>query len=878
MRGEHGEEPGDVGVGDAVAPSLRISTIEQRAASLSDDDTLAIALTDLAVHAATTDDSRFAANLRTIVANLPISIFSLDRRGELTSSYGGALRRMGVADGELVGLSIDLFGEDARAAFDQVMTGRASTFDVGGASPEGDRWAARIVIAPLSDGDGAIAVSFDVTEQVEAIEQAERERRMHHSAVEALRDSEQRFQILAEYAPIGIIITDAEMQPLYVNPAATEILGRGVEDLAGRSWLDFVHDDDREAIHAELRRQADRPDFVAEYRVVRPDDSWRWIRLRSAPVADELGTVAGYVVSAADITDVVVADAALREREERLRAIVETAAEGIVTCDEAGRIVEFNAAAERIFGYDSDEVIGVLEAADLLDIVQRDELVGAFQAYVAGRGEGLAALAPAEINGRRRDGEIVPLELALAQVDTSDGRLFTAVIRDISERKAFEQELEHLATHDSLTGLPNRALLIAQLDSALLRARRHRSPLAVLFVDIDRVKLVTEALGHRAGDDLIVQAARRIEAVVGSSATVSRFSGDQFVVHIEELDDIADAVEVATAIIEVVNDPFFVAGDDAFVAASVGIAYSPVGEGTAESLVSNADVAMNRAKEGSATRYEVFDSEMRAWVDARRKLEVALRHGIDREEFQLHYQPVVDLESGRITGVEALVRWDHPRLGLLPPGEFIPLAEDSGLIIPLGEWIVGEASRQLARWHGPHPDLKVSVNLSARQLALPGFADSVATALHEAGADPGGLTFEITETVLLDDLEAAGRTLDELKALGASIALDDFGTGYSSLTNLVRLPIDVVKIDRSFVDDLDRGGPGTTIVATVVNLAATLELEVVAEGVETEAQRRALVELGCPSAQGFLFSRPTPVDDVDAALAAGGRLVPEGAR
>ncbi|MEZ5142382.1 MAG: PAS domain S-box protein [Acidimicrobiales bacterium] len=549
-----------------VAPTgdLRISSIEESIDADTDPYELAHALTGLALQAAATDDDTLERNLQMIVHHLPISIFSLDRDGILTSSYGGALRRLGVEDGELVGMDSAVFGPATVEAFQKVLSGDATSFDIEGVGVDGGRWVFHIVIAPLPDDAGAVAVSIDKTAQVEALEQAEHQRRLHESAVEALRDSEHRFRILAEYAPMGIFIADPERVPLYVNPAGLDIVGRSFDEVRSASWFSHVHDEDRDRVLAELAAQAGAPDLVAEFRVVRPDDSVRWIRQRAAVVRDDDGQIAGYVGTSADITEHVRAETALREREERFRAILETAAEGIVTVDETGLIAEFNAAAERIFGYDSDEVIGRMRAEDLLDEGQRDELIEGFAAYVAGERPRIEGMVPIEIDGISKSGEVVPLELALAQVDTSEGRLFTAVIRDISERKAFERELEHLATHDPLTGLPNRALLHAQLEASLARARRHRAPVAVLFIDLDRVKLVTEALGHRAGDELIVQVARRIEAVIDGSATLSRFSGDQFVVFSDELDDVADAVETATAIIEAVNDPFSVAGDDAF--------------------------------------------------------------------------------------------------------------------------------------------------------------------------------------------------------------------------------------------------------------------------------------------------------------------------
>jgi PAS domain S-box-containing protein/diguanylate cyclase (GGDEF)-like protein len=722
-------------------------------------------------------------------------------------------------------------------------------------------WQYWSIVAPLPDGAGAVGVSIDQTDLLLA----------QRSGGLRLHDSDERFRLLAEHAPIGIFISDAEGQLLYANPAALELVGVDFDELRKQDWYERVHPDDHELL--EQRRAAARGSgqFLAEYRLLRNDGSVRWVRARAAWVNDDLGHPIAVVGTAADITDLVAADARIREREERLRAILETAAEGIISSDENGLIIEFNAAAERIFGYDSDEVVGKESFGKLIAPPMRDVLVGWLNEHLAGGPPKVVGRGWREAPGLRKDGEVVPLELAVTEVQTSEGRLFTAVVHDISERKRFEQELEHLATHDPVTGLPNRALLTAQLEAALARANRHGSSVGVLFVDIDRIKLVTESLGHRAADELITSVAQRIGEAAGSSATVTRFSSDQFVVFVEDLEDVGDAVEIAVRIIESVNEPFQILGDEAFVDASVGVAFAPEGMGTAETLVSNADVAMSRAKDSSLTRYEVFDAEMRAWVDNRRRTEIALRRGIERGEFELHYQPVVALDSGEIYGVEALIRWQHPHFGLLPPSEFIPIAEDSSLIVPLGEWIIEEACRQLADWQERHSsrNLRVSVNLSGRQLALPSLPETIAAALAQTSADPACLSFEITETVLLHDVETARKTLDGLKEIGVRLALDDFGTGYSPLTYLCDLPIDVVKIDRSFVSQLGQGTRDLSIVEAVISLARTLDLDVVAEGVETEDQAEMLRTLGCTYGQGYLFSRPIPTAELEDMIAAG---------
>jgi len=734
-------------------------------------------------------------------------------------------------------------------------TGAARRNVLMGLTIDDDRRWMSVTAAPITlEGIDAVVTSFvDVTER--------------HPTVDLLRDSEDRFRLLAEQAPLAIFVVGTEGQMLYVNPAAEELVGRPLREIRELGWVAVMHPEDQERLMG-ADAQADLDAFEpVEYRLVRPDGSVRWVRTSGAALHDLDGTVIGMVGTAADITRMRLADDLLREREERTRAILETAAEAIVSCSDDAVIVEFNAAAERIFGYDSDAVIGRASMLDLFAPEDRERHRRYLSEYLAGAPPRVVGQRPQQITGLRKDGTPVPIEIAVTEITTGEGRIFTAVMRDLTEQKAFELELEHLATHDSLTGLPNRALLTAQLEAALGRADRLRLTVAVLFVEIDRVKLVTEALGHRAGDELIEQAAARLRNAAGPMAMLARFSNDQFVVVMEDLEDIGDAVEAAISIIESINEPFLVAADEAFVTASVGIAFALEGVGRADVLVSNADVAMGRAKSSSVTRYEVFDSEMRAWVEGQRKTEIALRHGIDRGEFELFYQPVVELETSTVVGYEALVRWNHPEHGLLPPSAFIPVAEDSGLIVALGEKILRGAIRQSSMWRnapaGSSRPSNIAINLSARQLDSPGLVDTVRSALDDYGADPGDITFEITETVVLHDVETVVDTLGGLKGLGVRLSLDDFGTGYSSLTYLTRLPIDTVKVDRSFVSQLGTPTRDASIVEMVVAMARTLHLDVVAEGVETTEQAEVLRGWGCRYAQGFLFAPPRPVAELD---------------
>ena len=440
------------------------------------------------------------------------------------------------------------------------------------------------------------------------------------------------------------------------------------------------------------------------------------------------------------------------------------------------------------------------------------------------------------------------------------------VLADAIERERAEERMRHGALHDPLTGLPNRTLFADRLDLALARARRGDTAVSVLFLDFDHFKLVNDSLGHGAGDELLCALAARLDETLRMGDTVARFGGDEFVIICEGLEGPYEAVEIAERTQRALARPFAVGGAEHFVTASIGIAVSDGSGQRAEDLIRDADAAMYRAKERGRACSELFDERMRDRATARLRTENELRRALDHEELRLVYQPIVDLATGRLTGVEALVRWEHPTRGLLGPMEFVPVAEDTGLIVPLGDWVFREACRQSAEWCAARPDaapVRVSINLAARQVTQPGLLRRLGEILSETGADPAHLGVEITETTLMDETGAAVETLQRLKALGLKVLLDDFGTGYSSLAYVKRFPIDVLKIDRSFTADLDRGDADTaTIVEAIVNMARGLRVGVVAEGVETEQHAARLRELGCTSAQGYLFARPMAAADV----------------
>ena len=546
----------------------------------------------------------------------------------------------------------------------------------------------------------------------------------------------------------------------------------------------------------------------------------------------------------------------LSEVERRLAATVfDCSSDAIIVTDPSNVIISVNPAFCEITGFERAEVLG--KDPKMLSSGRQD------REFYAQMWKSLQEVGKwnGEVWNRRKDGEVYPEWLSVSTVKNNKGDTthYVGIFSDITERKQAEERVRHLAHYDALTDLPNRTLFHDRLQQAVIQAQRNREQVAVMFIDLDRFKVINDTLGHSTGDLLLQAVAQRLTNCIRQGDTVCRQGGDEFVILLPKVNHAEDAALVAQKILDALTQPFFIEGHELHISASVGISFFPSDGVSPEILMKHADVAMYRAKELGRNNYQFYFSSLNARSLERLALETSLRRAIEHGELELYYQPLVDAKGGALVGMEALVRWHHHDLGMILPGQFIPLAEETGLIVPIGEWVLRTACTQAQAWckqgYGP---LQISVNLSARQFRQADFAGHVRKVFEDTGFDPHCLELEVTESMLMNNLEENIITLNELKAMGISIAVDDFGTGYSSLSYLKRLPIDTLKIDRSFVGEVTGNRDDAAIVEAIISMAQSLSLKVIAEGVENVEQRDFLEAQHCDEMQGYLFSYPLP--------------------
>lgn len=711
-----------------------------------------------------------------------------------------------------------------------------------------------LLINPVFDSRGTllsfVGLQTDVTARKQAEETLERLRRQN--------------ELILNSAGEGIYGLDRAGLITFINPVAAKMLGWEAEELIGRQVAGFVHSSQPESnpywtscpIDIEAKRGIIH--HVGEEVFWRKDGTSFLVEYISTPILEN-DELVGTVVTFQDISMRRQAEAALRESEERYTIAVLGAKDGLWDWNLRTNQVYFSPRWKSMLGWEDSDISNSLDewfnrihVEDLTTV--KDHLL----AHLDGRSPDFES----EYRMLHRDGAYRWMLCRGLVVHDSNGKpsRIAGSLADITSRKQTENQLLHDALHDTLTDLPNRTLFMDRLGRAIERSKRNENYLfAVLFLDLDRFKIVNDSLGHVVGNQLLITLAQRLQSCIRTEDTVARLGGDEFVILLEGIEYTSDATRVAERIQAELLHPFDLSGHEMFVTASIGIALSSTGYEQPEDILRDADAAMYRAKALGKSRYEMFDISMHAQAVALLQLETDLRHAIERQEFEIHYQPIIALKSNRLSGFEALVRWRHPQRGLVAPGEFIPAAEETGLINPIGWWVLEEACRQMVHWQqvfSANPPLLMSVNLSGKQLAQPNVIERVQQILQKTGVNPNSLKLEITESSIMENAEATIAMLQQLKALGIQLSIDDFGTGYSSLSYLYRFPVDTLKIDRSFVNKMDTELEKLELVRTIATLAWNLGMNVVAEGVENQNQLSHLKSLGCEYAQGYLFSRP----------------------
>ncbi len=712
-------------------------------------------------------------------------------------------------------------------------------------------------ITPLTNAAGRItgyvSTGKDMTERMRA--------------EKALQENNEILERIFASTHFSLVYLDRDFNFIRVNKAYANACGFPPEYFPGKNHFHLYPHAENEAIFRRVVQSGepfsifakpfefpDHPEWGVTY--------WDWTL---HPLKNAEGNVETLLFILLDVTE----SKQTEDRAARLGRILERSSNEIYVFDATTlKFTQANQSALKNLGYSTDEMRGLTP----LDIKWTFTLEQ-FRVMAEPLRQGDEDLLTFETEHARKDGSLYPVEVRLQYSAVETPAVFVAVVTDITERRQTQERLNYLAFYDTLTGLPNRLLLLDRLRQAMLECEHRERLVAVMFLDLDRFKLVNDTLGHEAGDLLLKDVAGRLSGCVRPGDTVARLGGDEFTVILANIAHVDDVGRVAQKVINVFSTPFLLAGKEVFVSPSIGITLYPFDDTDPELLLKNADTAMYHAKDSGRNTFRFFTADLNRRAAQRLDLETALRHALDRDEFLLHYQPQVDLTSGRIIGLEALIRWQRPGTGLVPPLDFIPLAEETGLIVPIGEWALRTACAQNQAWQEAGlPPLRMSVNIAARQFQQQNLAEVVIRILEETGLGPHWLMLEITESTVMRDAGAAIETLREIGSLGVGLSVDDFGTGYSSLSYLKRFPLDCLKIDKSFIEDITTNPDDAAIATAIISMAGSLEIKVVAEGVESLAQLDFLRARGCDAMQGYYFSKPLPATALAAMLAKDTRL------
>ena len=793
-------------------------------------------------------------------------------RLEWVSSLPKALKRLEVGDIQVVLLDLSISGGEALKAFDFVSRAseNALILVIGGAGEE--------EVANLALAHGAMDYFLKSHIDAHWLPRALRWVIDLRNVQNALLKSEARFRAMSDGSPLGIFVTDASEAGTYTNEAYRRISGLTEEEAIGAKWSVGIHPEDLPGVLSEWREERKHQDtFQSEPRFLRKDGSVVWTRLNTSPIF--FGKkLYGYVQIVEDITDRKTGEMLIHEMEEslfeekeRAQITLNSIGDGVLTSGIQGDVTYMNSVAEEMTGWSLEDALGkpFEEVFRLIEGKTRKEFANPIQqAVLENRTIGLGN----DCVLIRKDGTELSIEDSTSPIHNRDGSVCGGVIifHDVTETKALFLRSSHQSHHDFLTDLPNRALLSERADQVTELANRHHRQFAILFLDLDHFKHINDSLGHQIGDLLLVSVAKRLVSCIRQTDTVCRQGGDEFVILLSEIRHLEDASNISEKLLLAFGVPHIIDGQELHITLSIGISIYPDDGQNVEAIIQNADTAMYQAKANGRNNYQFFKPEMNVRAVHHLAIETSLRRAIKNQEFILHYQPKIDLATGKMTGAEALVRWKDPNCGLVYPASFIAISEESGLIVQIGQWVLRECCEQVQSWlRLGLPAVPVAVNISPVEFRQKNFLQGVLDVLKESGLPPSHLELELTEGILMSYGESSNSVIERLNGEGVHLAIDDFGTGYSSLSYLKRFHIDTLKIDHSFVRDISTDPDSATIVSAVIGLGRNLKQKVVAEGVETIDQFEFLQSQNCHEGQGFYFSYPLSSDDFKSYLLSG---------
>ena len=792
------------------------------------------------------------SQLRAIMDGVPAPVAYLDRDERCQYVNKPFLQYFGLSAEQVRALRLrDVVGHgiyaSAQAMLSRALHGESTSFDrlvpgAGGAK----RWMT-IRVVPDATPSGEVHGAFVLMNDIHGLKQAQ----------EALRASEAELRLIMDNVPARVAYIDREYRYRFLNRHNEEWLSESRKELTGRPVAEVLGDARARQLQPLLTRVLAGETISTELLLVQPNDELRWESIHLAPNRDAEGNVIGIYAAHTDIHDQKRNEEALHRANWMLSSHINNTPLAVLEWDPDFRLIRWSPQAEKIFGWRADEVHGIsISGSQLTHETDREQVVDRMNKLMAGDEPRATVLS----RNYRKDGETIWCEWYHSCLFDEQGRIVSILsfVQDVSSRIQAEERLQYLATRDALTGLPNRLLLQERLTQAIAQAKRSGRRIGVMFIDLDRFKNVNDTLGHRIGDELLKRITASLSEALRATDLLARLGGDEFMVIVEDFDDPAVLNRVAQKLQEAIAQPFQIEEHEIYVTSSIGIAVYPDDSDDPEGLLKHADVAMYRSKELGRNTYQFFDADLAARRLNQHTLEKALRIAVKEDKLMLHYQPVIRITDKAVVGAEALLRWNDPEHGEIPPQVFIPLAEESGLIHALGDWVLRSAAEQCAVWRKAGLPLIVSVNLSGRQFYRDDLAQRISEIVRTAGCEPSWIELEVTESSLLHDLEAIRKVLHQLREEGFSVAIDDFGTGYSSLSHLKHFPIDTLKIDISFIADLETDPGDAAITEAIIALARGLGLRVVAEGVGTRAQLEFLDVRGCECFQGFWASKALP--------------------